>query len=30
MADGYFGMSYKNLSSQQNDWLHTGDIGWLG
>jgi len=29
MADGYFGMSYKNLSSQQNDWLHTGDIGWL-
>jgi len=29
MADGYFEMSYKNLSSQQNDWLHTGDIGWL-
>jgi len=29
MADGYFGMPNKNLSLQQNDWFHTGDIGWL-
>ena len=29
MADSYFGMPNKNLSSQQNDWFHTGDIGWL-
>ena len=29
MADGYFGMPERTVSSRKNLWFHTGDIGWL-